>query len=95
MYLQLSLYADDTDIFLDAIAISMDEVLEEMKLFGLVSGCKCNLENKACVPPAKYDLNLLLLELNNSSSLQQISDKNFLISLNVLSPEPVFWSRKI
>ena len=57
----LSLYADDTDIFLSATATSLEAVLGELRAFGTVSGCKCNIDKTKCVPlgSTKYDSNLI------------------------------------
>ena len=38
--LLLSLFADDSDIFLEATGVCIDEVIEELQAFGSVSGSK-------------------------------------------------------
>ena len=57
----LSLFADDTDIFLEATGSSVDEVMKEIRNFGLVSGCKSNMDKTLCIPlgAAKHNTNLL------------------------------------
>ena len=57
----LSLFADDTDIFLEATGSSVDEVIKEIINFGLVSGCKSNMDKTLCIPlgAAKHNTNLL------------------------------------
>ena len=59
--LLFSLFADDSDIFLEATGVCIDEVIVELQAFGRVSGCKHNLGKTYCIPlgKAKRDLNLL------------------------------------
>ena len=45
----LSLFADDTDLFLNGSFSCVKEVMEELKLFGLLSGCKCNTGKTKCI----------------------------------------------
>ena len=59
--LLLSLYADDTDIFLEAAGSCLDEVVKEMNDFGLVSGCRCNLDKTKCIPLGSANSNISLL----------------------------------
>ena len=65
----LSLFADDTDLFLNASIDCLAAVIEELIAFGTHSGCKCNVEKTTCIPlgKAKYNANLL----------GQISCKNY------------------
>ena len=62
----LSLFADDTDIFLEATGPSVDEVIKEIRNFGLASGCKSNMDKTFCIPlgAAKHNTNLLSLIRN-------------------------------
>ena len=56
-----SLFADDTDMFLEATGICIDEVMKEIHKFGIVSGCKINIDKTCCIPlgKARNDTNLL------------------------------------
>ena len=58
--LLLSLFADDTDLFLEATGDSVDEVVKEMRDFGILSGCKANLSKTKCIllGQARTDVNL-------------------------------------
>ena len=58
--LLLSLFADDSDLFLEATGICLDEVIKELANFARVSGCKYNLDKK-CIPlgKAKQDISLM------------------------------------
>ena len=57
----LSLFADDTDMFLEATGTCLDEVIKEIHNFGTISGCMNNTSKTCCVPlgKAKSDINLL------------------------------------
>ena len=57
----LSLFADDTDMFLEATGTCLDEVIKEIHNFGTISGCRNNTSKTCCVPlgKAKSDINLL------------------------------------
>ena len=57
----LSLFTDDIDIFLEATGSSVDEAIKEIINFGLVSGCKSNMDKTFCIPlgAAKHNTNLL------------------------------------
>ena len=57
----LSLFADDSDIFLRATNSCLDEVINEIKSFGLVSGCKMNLRKTHCIPLGSAKSDYLLL----------------------------------
>ena len=59
--LLLSLFADDSDLFLKASGACLDEVISEIRRFGMVSGCKNNIEKTKCIPlgNAKCDLDLI------------------------------------
>jgi len=60
----MSLFADDTDSFLKDIA-GIAELLNELKLFGTVSGCVCNKDKTNCIPlgAAKHKPNTSIKEL--------------------------------
>ena len=63
----LSLFADDTDLFIHASIKCLEGVIVELNAFGEHSGCKCNVEKTICIPlgRAKHNIDLL----------NQISDK--------------------
>ena len=66
----MSLFADDTDSFLkDAVGIA--ELLNELKLFGAVSGCLCNKDKTNCIPlgAAKNKSNTVVTELLGEGNL--------------------------
>ena len=65
----LSLFADDTDLFLRASIICLEAVILELTAFGEHSGCKCNVEKTICIPlgRAKHNINLM----------NHISDKKY------------------
>ena len=52
-----SLFADDTDLFLKSDFSCIREVMGELRVFGELSGCKCNTDKTKCIPlgNAKYD----------------------------------------
>ena len=49
---KLSLFADDTDSFLEGEA-GIEELFKELDAFGKVSGCRCNKDKTVCVPLGK------------------------------------------
>ena len=49
----LSLFADDTDIFLEASLECLEAVIAELIEFGVYSGCRCNVEKPKCIPLGK------------------------------------------
>ena len=53
----LSLYADDTDIFLNATFHCLEVVLVELQTFGLMSGCKVNFDKTICIPLGRAKTN--------------------------------------
>ena len=57
----LSLFADDTDMFLEATGTCLEEGIKEIHNFGTISGCRNNTSKTCCVPlgKAKSDINLL------------------------------------
>ena len=52
-----SLFADDTDLFLKAEFSVVREVMGELRVFGELSGCKCNTGKTKCIPlgGSRYD----------------------------------------
>ena len=65
----LSIFADDTDIFLHASIECLEAVLSELAVFGDHSGCKCNVDKTKCIPLGKTKSNVTLLN--------RIKDKNY------------------
>ena len=57
----LSLFADDADLFLEATGESVDKVVKEMLNFGILSGCKANMDKTKCIllGKAKEDATLI------------------------------------
>ena len=45
-----SLFADDTDLFMEATADSVDAAIHELYSFGRHSGCKPNINKTKCIP---------------------------------------------
>ena len=58
----LSLFADDTDLFLQSTKQCIDAVFEELQQFGTHSGCKANISKTSCTPLGKTKVNLPFLE---------------------------------
>ncbi len=58
----LSLFADDTDIFLEASASCVAAIVRELGDFGAHSGCKANISKTKCVPLGAARDNLELLD---------------------------------
>ena len=58
----LSLFADDTDIFLQANCQAVEAVIRELRNFGLHSGCNPNVEKTCCVPLGNARNNVTLLQ---------------------------------
>ena len=57
----LSLFADDTDIFLQATSQCVDAVVQELNEFGVHSGCKANVSKTRCTPLGKTKSNSSLI----------------------------------
>ena len=57
----LSLFANDTDLFIRASIECLEAVILELTAFGEHSGCKCNVEKTICIPlrRAQHNMNLL------------------------------------
>ena len=110
-----SLFADDTDLFIEATGVCIDEAIMEINKFGLISGCKANLEKTKCIPlgKTKQDTNLLDylsdkygndfvsndftalgVNFDNSRSLQEISDSNFVEKYNKAKSRINFWKSR-
>ena len=62
----LSLFADDTDVFLSAKLSCVAAVFDELEAFGSTSGCKANVSKTKCIPlgRAKHNRDLLQNLLN-------------------------------
>ena len=111
--LLLSLFADDSDMFIKASGECLEEVIREIKAFGVVSGCRNNISKTCCIPlgSAKGDHTLLDHIRNeygddfisnkfvalgvcfdNSSSIQNISDRNYSEKLEKAKSRAIFWS---
>ena len=65
----LSLFADDTDIFLEASIECVEAVFSVLAEFGINSGCKGNIDKTTCIPLGKAR--------SNSHLLGQIANKNY------------------
>ena len=65
----LSLFADDTDIFLEASIECVEAVFSVLSEFGINSGCKGNIDKTTCIPLGKAR--------SNSYLLGQIANKNY------------------
>ncbi len=59
--LLLSLYADDTDMFLSATFSCISAVILELDTFGRASGCKANIDKTKCIPLGKSRSNISLI----------------------------------
>ena len=113
--LLLSLFADDTDMCLEATGECVDEVIAEIRDFGVVSGCKGNLEKTKCVPFGKsksdsillshlsnrYGTNFLTnnftalgIQFNNFSSINDISNLNYVKKLEKAKARVKFWKSR-
>ena len=71
----LSLFADDTDIFLEPSARGVQLVVEELETFGRVSGCRPNIAKTHCVPLGKARFNAPLIE-----ELKTLYGENFVVN---------------
>ena len=60
--LLLSLFADDTDMFLTASKETIDAVIEELNRFGRCAGCVYNVNKTKCIPLGATAQNTALLE---------------------------------
>ena len=65
----LSLFADGTDIFLEASLECLEAVIAELIEFGVYSGCRCNVEKTKCIPLGKAK--------NNAELISKICSKNY------------------
>ena len=63
----LSLYADDTDMFLEASVDCLEAVFIELRLFGDLSGCKANIDKTKCVPLGQARINSSFLQRVNNT----------------------------
>ena len=59
----LRLFADDTDLFLEAMSECVTAVVAEINKFGMHSGCRGNLAETKCIPlgSTRYDIELIYL----------------------------------
>ena len=73
--LLLSLFADDTDIFLQASFASVEALFEELRAFGNMSGCKPNISKTKCIPLGKTKGNHSLI-----STLSDAYGTNFVVN---------------
>ena len=71
----LSLFADDTDIFLEASASSVAALFDELRAFGNVSGCKPNVAKTNCIPLGKTKSNHSLI-----ATLTDTYGPNFIVN---------------
>ncbi|KAL5271404.1 hypothetical protein ACHWQZ_G001893 [Mnemiopsis leidyi] len=67
-----SLFADDTDLFMEATADSVDAAIHELVSFGRHSGCKPNINKTKCIPlgAARGEADLLQYLDNRNDILQ-------------------------
>ena len=113
--LLLSLFADDSDMFLEATGTCLDEVFKELGNFARVSGCKYNLDKTKCIKlgNAKQNTSLISnIEINyedkfiinefialgvnfdNFSTIQVISNNNYLDKLEKARSRSKFWETR-
>ena len=79
----LSLFADDTDIFLNATRQCVDAVFQELHLFGIYSGCKANLSKTRCIPLGMCKQNTgLLKDLSELYGEEFIQNKFSALGIN-------------
>ena len=71
----LSLFADDTDIFMQASAVCVEALFEELRAFGTVSGCNPNISKTKCIPLGKTRNNHSLI-----SALSESYGPNFVVN---------------
>ena len=69
MNILLSLFADNTDIFLEASLKCLEAVIAELIEFGVYSGWRCNVEKTKCIPLGKAK--------NNAELISKICSKNY------------------
>ena len=62
VYIFLSLYADDTDIFTQASILCIDAIVQKLSEFGVHSGCRTNGSKNNCIPLGRARYNTSLLE---------------------------------
>ena len=58
----MSLFADDTDLYLEANLECVSAVLNEINTFGSLAGCKGNLNKTKCIPLGKARLDREFLD---------------------------------
>ena len=111
----LSLFADDTDIFLQATKECVDAVITELQQFGVYSGCKANVSKTTCIPLGKTKENSVLLDyltnkfgddfvkssfsalginFNNTDSIAEITNTNFVEKLDKAKNWVDLWSKR-
>ena len=69
----MSLFADDTDLFLKASQPCLTAIFNELEVFGFNSGCKANISKTRFVPLGKTRFDTSLLE-----NLEHIYGNNFI-----------------
>ena len=84
VYLLLSLFADDTDLFIQASLECLEAVLRELSEFGDHLGCKCNVVKSKCIPlgGAKNNINLLRCIANKNASPDFIQSSFTALGIN-------------
>ena len=79
----ISLFADDTDLFLEPTPTCVDAVIRELVNFGRYSGCRANIDKTKCIPlgATKYDTELLQ-DLTNSHGANFIANSFTALGIN-------------
>ncbi|KAL5260053.1 hypothetical protein ACHWQZ_G010240 [Mnemiopsis leidyi] len=72
-----SLFADDTDLFMEATADSVDAAIHELVSFGRHSGCKPNINKTKCIPlgAARGEADLLQYLDNRRKATKKLCDQ--------------------
>ena len=73
----LSLFADDTDLFLEASLSCVNALMNELEIFGLYSGCKNNVQKTICIPLGASRSNQPLLTVLKHKYGQHFVDHSF------------------
>ena len=75
--LLMSLFADDTDLFLEASAATVEAIFAELARFGAVAGCHYNASKTRCVPLGKARYNTSLIDkLKSKYGSEFVTDLN-------------------
>ena len=107
---KISLFADDTTLFLDGSKESFEKCIETLELFSRISGLKINAEKTKCIwfgtprPPEQYTIenmnfewnpeNFTLLGVTFTTGLIKITENNIKKKMEIIKSELYQWSKR-